>query len=120
MFRGETFEDTALRKVRDETGAGAAAAAASTKVISVWNTFFPDSSWDEGRKPEHIGTQTVNVTVFVRLKDVRDDLVNSEKAKQWAVESHKWVAVSDVLLHPRRFDKYVTLNVRKCRAKGFL
>ncbi len=66
MFRGETFEDTALRKIRDETGAGDAACASAVGIVNVWNTFFPDSSWDQGRHPEHRGTQTVNVSVFCR------------------------------------------------------
>ena len=66
MFRGETFADTALRKIREETGAGAGASASAIGIVNVWNTIFPDSSWDSGRKPEHYGTQTVNVTVFCR------------------------------------------------------
>ena len=34
MFRGETFEDAALRKIRDETGSGAKAKAVG--IVGVW------------------------------------------------------------------------------------
>lgn len=67
MFRGETFAATAVRKIRDETGNPSLEVEAKG-IVNVWNTFFPDSSWDESRAPGREGTQTVNICVFCQQK----------------------------------------------------
>jgi hypothetical protein len=43
------------------------------EVIQVWNTFFPDSSWDDKRKPGYEGTQTVNVVVYCDIDTAASD-----------------------------------------------
>lgn len=50
MFRGETFFQAAVRKISDETGSDARCHR-PVSVVQVWNTFFPDSSWDNERLP---------------------------------------------------------------------
>jgi len=118
LFRGETFYDTAIRKIRDETG-NKQATVCPVGMLHVWNTFFPDSHWDEERAPGREGTQTVNVTVVCEL--VQDLEVEQEAARSnWAVEASKWVSAQEVLTQDGRYDKYITENVKLAVAKGFL
>lgn len=120
MFRGETFAATAERKIRDETG-NKSLSVRAVGVIDVWNTFFPDSNWDDSRQPGREGTQTVNISVFCTLSDPSEKVeVVSGSASSWAVDAHRWVSPDEVTASEERFDKYVTLNVRRCRCKGFL
>jgi hypothetical protein len=114
MFRGETFFDTAVRKVRDETG-NSNAKVYPKGVVNVWNTFFPDSNWDKDRRPGYEGTQTVNVTVACELDDTdiaerQAFALDSNAQKIWAVEASQWISVSEGL-KPGDFDKYVRLNL---------
>lgn len=109
MFKGETFFATAARKLRDETG-NPSIEILSQEIVSVWNTFFPDSSWDTDRLPDRDGCQTVNITVFCRISDA-DLRVASGGSSAWAVEGHRWVTVEDAL-KPENFDKYVQANVQ--------
>ena len=108
-------------------------------VVGVWNTFFPDSSWDEGRMEGREGTQTMNVVVLV---DVQDKEVQKEGMQsgcmgmgmgmdmdmgvgvgvgsvEWAVSASKWVSARECL-EPGRYDKYVSLNVQKALQRGLL
>lgn len=114
MFRGETFFDTAIRKIRDETGQPSAKVHPKG-VINVWNTFFPDSNWDKDMLSGYEGTQTVNVTVACELDDthITDGLpfaLDSNAQRMWAVGASQWISVSDGL-KPGDFDKYVRLNL---------
>lgn len=122
MFRGETFFTTALRKIRDETGQQDADIT-PIAVLQVWNTFFPDSSWDAQRQAGREGTHTVNIVVFCELRsDLRDEngsTVAHGAREQWAVEAHKWVSVREAL-EPGRYDKYVTLNIEAAIKRGLL
>jgi len=120
MFRGETFAATAERKIRDETG-NPSLSVQAVGVVDVWNTFFPDSSWDLSRQPGREGTQTVNISVFCTLSDPSEAVeVVSGSASSWAVQAHRWVSPSEVTDCEDAFDKYVTLNVRQCRSRGYL
>lgn len=118
LFRGETFFDAAIRKIRDETG-NPVAKVRPVGVIDVWNTFFPDSNWDADREPGKEGTQTVNISVVCELDD--DIKLDDEAKKNWAVDAHRWVDVSDCLATgPGAYDKYVRLNCIKALQKKLL
>lgn len=118
LFRGETFDVCAARKVKDETGGRYSAKALG--VVQVWNTFFPDSSWDAGRSSERFGTQTVNVVlVCVTDDEPLDDEETSGQVASWAVESQRWVSREEVSCSGA-FDKYVSENVLKAAQLGLL
>ena len=75
MFKGETFCQAGLRKIRDETGIDSQNNKLQIKsLIHVWNTFFPDSNWDANRKPGCEGTQTVNAVVFCEFTGNDSDI----------------------------------------------
>lgn len=120
MFRGETFFDAAIRKIREETG-NKDAIVNPVGVVNVWNTFFPDSSWDEHRSEERRGTQTVNIVVSCMLDDSQGDswTLNPIANETWAVEAHRWVTAKETL-EPDMFDKYVRLNVQHALRLGYL
>jgi ADP-ribose pyrophosphatase YjhB (NUDIX family) len=122
MYKGETFYTTAIRKLNEETGNKDSNKFKALDILSVWNTFFPDSSWDAGCPSGLEGCQTVNVTVFCQLDDASDGgasgfVVNSELAKDWAVADHKWVSVEE-LMQVDSYDKYVFLNMEIACKKG--
>jgi len=116
LLRGETFYVAAIRKIRDETG-NPLAKVVPRGIVNVWNTFFPDSNWDENRLPEKVGTQTVNISVVCVL-DSEINLDENAK-KQWAVDSHRWIDVADAL-EDGAYDKYVRLNVLRAQQLGLL
>jgi ADP-ribose pyrophosphatase YjhB (NUDIX family) len=117
MLRDESFFDTAVRKVMEETGADATAQIIPRDIISTWNTFFHDSSWD---RPGEEGCQTVNITVFCELLgDSQVMFSDRTSANLWAVEASKWVSV-DELLRPGMYDKYIRLNVKLAKERCLL
>jgi colanic acid biosynthesis protein WcaH len=114
MFKGETFFDAAVRKVRDETG-DKDITVVPRDILGVWNTFFPDSSWDT---KENMGCQTVNITVFCEVHKIT--LSPAHKANSaWAVSDQRWISVNDAL-EEGKYDKYVRLNVEIARKKKLL
>jgi ADP-ribose pyrophosphatase YjhB (NUDIX family) len=118
MFKGETFFATAIRKIRDETG-DKDARVTPTGLINTWNTFFPDSNWDEGRAAGREGTQTVNISVFCELDDEKPSdskLIGANS--EWAVDEQKWVTVEEAL-SPGLFDKYIRLNVQRAKELNY-
>jgi 8-oxo-dGTP pyrophosphatase MutT (NUDIX family) len=121
MLKGETFYQAALRKINEETGNTARSNIVAREILTVWNTYFSDSSWDEGRPEQEHGCQTVNVTVFCELPDNGSEFCVDEGVSSgtWAVQAHKWVAV-DELLAPGKYDKYVRLNVELAAGRGLL
>ena len=140
MFRGETFAQAGLRKIRAETGIDlgnqiqnitSSTNNSNSKgnnklviksLIHVWNTFFPDSNWDSNRQSGYEGTQTVNAVVFCEFNgnDNDNDIGTNEKSKEkWAVHDHRWITVDDALT-VGKYDKYVRLNVAIARQKGLL
>lgn len=128
MFRGETFFDAAVRKVRDETGQKRAVVK-PLGVVQVWNTFFPDSHWDAERKAGREGTQTVNIVVVCDMvwNGADDQIpageeaigVNASKNAEWAVEAHRWVSSAEAIA-PGAYDKYVSGNVKLALQQGLL
>eukprot|EP00667_Euglena_gracilis_P019145 EG_transcript_20459 len=119
MYRGESFFAAAVRKTAEETGCPETAVTARA-VLQVWNTFFPDSSWDEQRRPGYEGSQTVNAVVLCDFSgaDLEGHLSEGAKA-QWAVAAHRWVDAAE-LLAPGGFDKYLRLNATLARRRGLL
>jgi len=109
MFKGETFFDTALRKVRDETGITSFEAKA-VQILGTWNTFFPVSAWDTEKEK---GTHTVNPLVLVILpeggsaQDVKLDKTS---------ENFKWIPVDADLAEKNGEDKYVLQGMRRYAA----
>ncbi len=118
MFRGETFFDCAVRKIRDETG-NKEAVVVPKGVIQVWNTFFPDSNWDNDREAGREGTQTVNVTIFCEIEGDHEIVSVAAAQNQWAVEQQRWVSAGEAV-KDGEFDKYVSLNVKKAMQLGYL
>lgn len=125
IFRGETFYETARRKIVEETGAVYKSGDIEmVGVVNVWNTFFPDSNWDHSRSTEKYGTHTVNITVLCRLNDVVSNNENANNTNEgrvdaWAVEAQRWITVQDAI-QVGKYDKYVRLNVENALEKGLL
>uniref|UniRef100_A0A7S4Q1W7 Nudix hydrolase domain-containing protein n=1 Tax=Alexandrium monilatum TaxID=311494 RepID=A0A7S4Q1W7_9DINO len=119
MLKGETFFDTALRKVREEVGLDASELQPE-RVLSVWNTFFNASvhvprAASEGSTADRAGrgpaTQTVNTVVHVTLRD---------GARSPALDEHhsgfRWVGPSDASL--AGLDRYVLAAVQERRRQA--
>jgi 8-oxo-dGTP pyrophosphatase MutT (NUDIX family) len=131
MFKGETFFDTAVRKILDETGIrqnqvdGSHWTVKPVSVLNTWNTFFPDSNWDVGRTPGREGTQTVNICVYCELihdgsEERPHQVKENEGNEMWAVEAKRWVTADEILANPCMFDKYVSVNVLEARKRSLL
>ena len=116
MFRGVTFADTAVRKVKDETGG--AYSCRPRGLVGCWNTFFPDSNSDAGRQEGKTGTQTMNAVVVCECDEAQQQQSTGEVAA-WAVEAQRWVTISEALA-PLAYDKYVRLNVSRALKLGLL
>eukprot|EP00933_Yihiella_yeosuensis_P034443 TRINITY_DN27927_c0_g1_i2.p2 TRINITY_DN27927_c0_g1~~TRINITY_DN27927_c0_g1_i2.p2 ORF type:complete len:129 (-),score=26.44 TRINITY_DN27927_c0_g1_i2:42-428(-) len=75
MWKGETFFDAALRKVREEVSFNQSDLQ-PMRLLGVWNTFFDKSvhfSKDSGAAaPAGAATQTVNVVVHVQIRPGSD------------------------------------------------
>ena len=120
MFRGETFSDTARRKIKDETGG--VVEATPKGVVGVWNTFFPDSAWDKGRQGDRAGTQTMNVVLVCETDwdpSTARAAAPAGQVKDWAVEAQRWVTVQEAL-KAGAFDKYVSRNVSRALRLGLV
>jgi ADP-ribose pyrophosphatase YjhB (NUDIX family) len=121
IYRGETFYDAAVRKIRDETGCKSAQITPKG-VVGVWNTFFPDSHWDAERKPGREGTQTINVVVMCDIEWDTTALLNavsSNSAAEWAVEAHRWITVDEALAIGK-YDKYISGNIKLAQSMKLL
>lgn len=124
MFRGETFFTAALRKLSEEMGISGDKFQAKA-VIGVWNTFFPDSSFDKDRAPGREGTQTVNIVVLCEMDEefqpqsAQDAHRNITAQEHWAVLHEKWVTVDEALVDGA-YDKYVGCNLKLARSNGLL
>ena len=119
LFRGETFYDAAIRKIRDETGQKEAPVT-PVAIVTVWNTFFPDSHWDAERSAGKEGTQTVNIVVLCDVLwsgDDNDKVVGNNS--DWAVEAHLWITPEEAIAEGA-FDKYVSSNVKLAMKMGLL
>ena len=120
LFKGESFQDCALRKIKEETG-GRYRISKVVGIVGVWNTFFPDSAWDADRSPERAGTQTVNVVMMCATDDdeTEDSAEETGEVASWAVESQRWVTTEEATTSGL-FDKYVRENVAKAEQMGLL
>lgn len=118
MYRGESFYDTAIRKIQEEASI-AAYLINPLGVIETWNTFFPDSSWDHAQSKGRSGTQTVNIVVCCTLDDTDYSLNGSGQNLEWAVANSKWISYAEGV-NALNYDKYVNLNLEIARRKGFL
>lgn len=106
MFKGETFFDTALRKMREETGIESTDAKC-IQVLGVYNTFFPTSAWD---REGEMGTQTVNPIVLVVLpQDGKSQDVLLDKTS----ERFKWMGLDPDEAEANGEDRYVVEGLRR-------
>mmetsp|Transcript_124544 Transcript_124544/g.387789 ORF Transcript_124544/g.387789 Transcript_124544/m.387789 type:complete len:131 (+) Transcript_124544:308-700(+) len=119
MWKGETFFDTALRKVREEAGFDAGALRPE-RVLSMWNTFFDASvhvpaasnkGADAGSTPQGPATQTVNAVVHVTVRGGAQNPVLDERHSGF-----RWVGPSDASLVG--LDRYVLAAVEARRREG--
>ena len=100
MLKGETFFAAALRKVQQETGITQCTA---VRVLGVYNTFFPTSSWDDETSQ---GTHTVNACVLVEA-DPRAAVHVDDTS-----DSHTWIESSAAAAEAAGYDRYVVDQVR--------
>lgn len=117
MLKGETFYTAACRKIKEET-ANETHDIKPITVLRVWNTFFSDSNWDDGRCDDEKGCQTVNIIVICEIDDEKQKFQTSIN-KEWAVSAHRWITI-DEALEAGKYDKYVRLNVEEAVQKGYL
>lgn len=110
MYKGESFFDTARRKLEDETGLKNGV---PTQVLGCYNTFFPDSAWDTDTAK---GTQTVNVMVLVRLsppdtaKSGDNDILLDSTSERF-----KWIGLDVDEAENNGEDKYVLEALRRLK-----
>lgn len=109
MMKGETFFDTALRKMRDETGIQAEDAKC-VQVLGVYNTFFTTSAWDT---EEDKGTQTVNAVVYIELPNVEGDTKSRDVLLDKTSERYKWMSIDPDLAESNGEDRYVIEGLRR-------
>ena len=88
----------------------------STAVVQVWNTFFPDSSWDDARESGFEGSQTVNIVVLCECEDL---VMDSTAANEWAVTDIRWVSPEECT-EVGAYDRYVSLNVASAIKSGLI
>ena len=116
-FKGESFFQTAVRKTASETGADPSKVT-PLGIVHVWNTFFPDSSWDDGREMGYAGCQTVNIVCVCKL-NAADVNIDVEQQEKWAVAGHRWISIDEGLVEGK-YDKYVRSNLLIARQKKLL
>lgn len=109
MFKGETFFDTALRKMRDETGIESKDAKC-VQVLGVYNTFFPTSAWDTETEQ---GTQTVNPIVLIVLPE---DGKSQDVLLDRTSERFKWIGLDPDEAEANGEDRYVLEGLRRLAA----
>mmetsp|Transcript_5633 Transcript_5633/g.5832 ORF Transcript_5633/g.5832 Transcript_5633/m.5832 type:complete len:275 (+) Transcript_5633:54-878(+) len=124
MYRGETFYTSAIRKLSEELGI-LPEKISPKAIVQIWNTFFPNSSFDNGRTAGREGTQTVNIVILVELSADHQAISAIEEAKslsakeKWAVTDERWCSVPE-LCTVGKYDKYVRLNVEIAKRRGLL
>ena len=125
MFKGETFFDAAVRKIREEVGIKIPynnsydvegkkglheGENVILQVLGVYNTFFPTSAWDTDTQK---GTQTINAVVLIELPspEVNDDKY-TVKLDQTS-EQFKWISVDPVEAEKNGENIYTLINLRR-------
>jgi len=110
MFKGETFFDTAIRKMKEETGIHESKAKA-VQILGTYNTMFPTSVWDTD---DEKGTHTVQPIILVTLPE-DDDKVYHVLLDDTS-ENHKWIDVDPSKAEENGEDKYVLEGLRRYAA----
>lgn len=128
MFKGETFFDAALRKMKDEVGieidlkncakygdSGSDNIDDKKKVLlqvmGVYNTFFPTSAWDTEKDK---GTQTVNSIVLIVLPDSDDQ--KHDVLLDKTSERFKWISLDADDAEKNGEEIYVVEGLRRLSA----
>ena len=100
MFRGETFYTAAVRKAKQETNLECV----PVRLLGVYNTLFPTSSWDEDVN----GTHTVNAVVQMSLP-----ASSSEVKLDDTSENHLWIDCNPDLARSSNFDRYIVEQLQR-------
>eukprot|EP01060_Flectonema_neradi_P010594 TRINITY_DN17695_c0_g1_i1.p1 TRINITY_DN17695_c0_g1~~TRINITY_DN17695_c0_g1_i1.p1 ORF type:complete len:234 (+),score=44.44 TRINITY_DN17695_c0_g1_i1:61-762(+) len=100
MFRGETFFTAAVRKAKQETGLDCQ----PVRLLGVYNTFFPTSSWDKDVK----GTHTVNAVVQMRIPSSQSEVTLDDTS-----DNHLWIASDPASAKSSNFDRYIVEQLRR-------
>jgi len=109
MFKGETFFDTAMRKMREEIGIDESNAEA-VQILGIYNTMFPTSAWDTD---DEKGTHTVQPIIVVTLP--KDDKVYVVLLDDTS-KNHKWIDVDPVMAKLNGEDPYVVEGLSRYAA----
>ena len=88
MLRGETFFESAKRKLKEETNL----TSEPKRVLGVVNTFFEKCEWKT-----RAGTQTVNILVHVEVDNIQELKLNDLHTK------YEWIEIQE----QDKFDRYI-------------
>ena len=109
LYKGETFFDGALRKVKEETGLkNDDNMIKPIQVLGFYNTFFPTSSWDTDNEK---GTQTVQPIVLVKLESNNTDILLDRTS-----ERYRWIGLDPEEAKKNKEDRYVIDALLKFQA----
>eukprot|EP00551_Chaetoceros_affinis_P010695 CAMPEP_0203675732 /NCGR_PEP_ID=MMETSP0090-20130426/21941_1 /ASSEMBLY_ACC=CAM_ASM_001088 /TAXON_ID=426623 /ORGANISM="Chaetoceros affinis, Strain CCMP159" /LENGTH=254 /DNA_ID=CAMNT_0050542041 /DNA_START=61 /DNA_END=825 /DNA_ORIENTATION=- len=118
LYKGETFFDGALRKVKEETGLDTTSTnsdgTTSTNVIrpiqvlGFYNTFFPTSSWDTDTDK---GTQTVQPIILVKIETAHTEILLDRTS-----ERYRWIGLDPEEAKSNGEDRYVIDALLKYQA----
>jgi len=111
LYKGETFFDGALRKVKEETGMDNEKEGNSIvpiQVLGFYNTFFPTSSWDTDAEK---GTQTVQPIVLVKIETNHSDILLDRTS-----ERYRWIGLDPEEAKRNGEDRYVVDALLKYQA----
>lgn len=109
LFKGETFFDGALRKVKEETGlTNDNNEIKPIQILGFYNTFFSRSSWDT---EDEKGTQTVQPIVLVKLENNHTDILLDRTS-----ERYRWIGLDPDEATKNGEDKYVIDALLKFQA----
>lgn len=109
LFKGETFFDGALRKVKEETGlTNDNDCIKPIQILGFYNTFFSRSSWDT---EEEKGTQTVQPIVLVKLEKNHPEILLDRTS-----ERYRWIGLDPDEAIKNKEDKYVVDALLKFQA----
>lgn len=109
LYKGETFFDGALRKVKEETGLkNDDNMIKPIQVLGFYNTFFPTSSWDTDKEK---GTQTVQPIVLVKLENNNTEILLDRTS-----ERYRWIGLDPEEAKKNKEDRYVIDALLKFQA----
>lgn len=110
LYKGETFFDGALRKVKEETGLqnDDDNRIQPIQILGYYNTFFSTSSWDTEKEK---GTQTVQPIVLVKLESDKTDVLLDKTS-----ERYRWIGLDPKEAIKNGEDRYVVDALLKFQA----